>query len=150
MKLSCTYQFAAKTPTCNTAWVQSVFGVGFETGENVIADAVELDYQPGDVVLFVGPSGSGKSSLLRAAADQTPGAVWLEESADPATARSAVTSARARKSRGARAAVSFQLSPAGSARPRMASLKPSNSGLATATEEYVPKIMPASSAKLNA
>lgn len=58
--------------------------------------------------------------------------------------------ARARKSRGARAAVSFQLSPAGSARPRMASLKPSNSGLATATEEYVPKIMPASSAKLNA
>ncbi len=82
MKLSCTYQFAPKTPTCNTAWVASVFGVGFETGENVIADAVELDYQPGDVVLFVGPSGSGKSSLLRAAADQTPGAVWLDESAD--------------------------------------------------------------------
>ncbi|KKK74890.1 hypothetical protein LCGC14_2879210, partial [marine sediment metagenome] len=68
MKLSCKYRFAPKKATCNTSYVQTAFGIGFEVGENVIAEGVELDYQPGQIVLFVGPSGSGKSSLLRAAA----------------------------------------------------------------------------------
>ena len=82
MKLSCEYEFKPKRPTCNTAYIQTAFGIGFETGKNVIARDVEVDYRPGQIVLFQGPSGSGKSSLLRAAADQLPGAAVLEETAD--------------------------------------------------------------------
>jgi len=77
VKLSCEYEFAPKTPTCHTAYVQTVFGIGFEVGRNVIARDVEIDYDPGKIVLFLGPSGSGKSSLLRAAAAQRPEAVTL-------------------------------------------------------------------------
>lgn len=79
MQLSCSYEFAPKQPTCNTAYVRSTFGIDFEAGPNVIARNVEIDYEPGGIVLFTGPSGSGKSSLLRAAADQAPGAVWLDQ-----------------------------------------------------------------------
>jgi len=80
LRLTCKYRFAPKRPTCNTSYVQTVFGIGFETGENVIAEGVEVEYQPGRIILFSGPSGSGKSSLLRAAAEQVPGARWLDES----------------------------------------------------------------------
>lgn len=79
MKLSCSYELSPKQATCNTAYVQSTFGIGFETGRNVIARDVEIDYEPGQIVLFSGASGSGKSSLLRAAAAQASGAVWLDE-----------------------------------------------------------------------
>ena len=79
MKLSCEYSFRAKRPTCNTAYIQTVFGIGFEVGRNVIARDVEIDYAPGKIVLFSGPSGSGKSSLLRAAAGQVGEAATLDE-----------------------------------------------------------------------
>jgi len=79
MKVSCTYRFRPKRPTCGTAYVQTVFGIGFETGQNVIAEDVELEYSPGDVVLFSGPSGSGKSSLLRAAVAEAGDVAWLGE-----------------------------------------------------------------------
>ena len=82
MKLSCSYQFAPKTPTCNTSYIQTVFGIDFEVGENVIARDVELDYAPGEIVLFSGPSGSGKSSLLRAAAEAVGGTALDEDPAD--------------------------------------------------------------------
>jgi len=80
MKLSCSYDSAAKRPTCNTSYIQDMFGIDFETGPNVIARGVEIDYRPGRIVLFVGPSGSGKSSLLRAADAELPEAVHLAES----------------------------------------------------------------------
>ena len=79
MRLSCEYQFRPKQPTCNTSYIQTVFGIGFETGRNVIASGIELEYAPGRIVLFLGPSGSGKSSLLRAAAGQAPDAALLDE-----------------------------------------------------------------------
>jgi ABC-type ATPase with predicted acetyltransferase domain len=82
MKISCAYELAPKKPTCNTHYVQTVFGIGPETGRNVIADEVDVPYSRGSVVLFLGPSGSGKSSLLRAAARQVEGAVPLRESFD--------------------------------------------------------------------
>jgi len=79
MKLSCSYELSPKQATCNTAYVQSTFGIGFETGRNVIARDVEIDCEPGQVILFTGVSGSGKSSLLRAAADQAQSPTWLDE-----------------------------------------------------------------------
>ncbi|MCD6364566.1 MAG: hypothetical protein J7M14_01695 [Planctomycetes bacterium] len=79
MKLSCSYEFKPKKPTCNTSYICSAFGIDFEAGLNVIARDVEVDYEPGRIVLFVGPSGSGKSSLLRQALAQAPHAIVLNE-----------------------------------------------------------------------
>lgn len=73
MMISVSYEFLPKTPSVHAAVVMDHFGVGFETGRHVIAEQLELPIQPGDVVAFVGPSGSGKSSLMRAAAAQLDG-----------------------------------------------------------------------------
>src|SRR5437870_6492620 len=53
-----------------TAAVTDLFGLAAAEPPHAVADNVVLDVRPGDVVLFVGPSGSGKSSLLRAAGAQ--------------------------------------------------------------------------------
>jgi ABC-type ATPase with predicted acetyltransferase domain len=53
-----------------TAAVADLFGLADAESPHVVAENVTLDIRPGDVVLFVGPSGSGKSSLLRAAGEQ--------------------------------------------------------------------------------
>jgi uncharacterized protein len=53
-----------------TAAVADLFGLLDAEPPHVVAENVTLDLRPGDVVLFVGPSGSGKSSLLRAAGEQ--------------------------------------------------------------------------------
>ena len=45
--------------------VADLFGLADNEPPHVVADHVTLDVRPGDVVLFIGPSGSGKSSLLR-------------------------------------------------------------------------------------
>ena len=82
MKLSCSYASLPKRPTCNTTYIQGLFGIDFETGRNVIARDVEIDYRPGRIVLFAGPSGGGKSSLLRVAAGELPEAVRLDDSFD--------------------------------------------------------------------
>jgi len=73
LDLSISYLFAAKQPTTGTSYVQSSLGIGFETGKNIIARHVELDVEPGQIVLFVGSSGGGKSSLLREAMRQLVG-----------------------------------------------------------------------------
>ncbi|REJ92590.1 MAG: ABC transporter [Planctomycetota bacterium] len=53
------------------------FGIGFDQGRHVIAEDLELPIEGGDVVLFGGESGSGKSSLLRATAG------WLSDGGEP-------------------------------------------------------------------
>ena len=82
MKISCVYEIRPKRASCGTHFVQTAFGIGPETGRNVIAADVEIPYEPGRIVLFQGASGSGKSSLLRAAAAQVAAATALAERFD--------------------------------------------------------------------
>lgn len=78
MNLSVSYDFLPKQPSTNASVVMDHFGIGFETGRHVIADNLELPVEKGDVVCFTGASGSGKSSLMRAVADQLEGVLDVD------------------------------------------------------------------------
>ena len=64
------YDVRPRRRSLATAAVSDLFGLADAEPPHVVAEKVALDVRPGDVVLFVGPSGSGKSSLLRAAGRQ--------------------------------------------------------------------------------
>lgn len=70
LRLDVVYDFLPKEPSLRSSQVMDLFGVDFEQGRHVVAEKVELPIRSADVVLFTGPSGSGKSSLLRAAAEK--------------------------------------------------------------------------------
>lgn len=64
------YTFRPRQRSLITGQVADLFGLSAEEPPHVIGDNVQLGIRPGDLVLFTGPSGSGKSSLLRAAGQQ--------------------------------------------------------------------------------
>lgn len=59
------YPVRPKKRSMSANRVIDLFGLSHEEPPLIIADHLPLDVQPADVVLFLGPSGSGKSSLLR-------------------------------------------------------------------------------------
>ena len=80
--LTVSYPLAARRESVNTSVVCDHFGLRTAVGEGVegvgrvvVAEGVEIDVRPGEVVLFVGRSGSGKSSLLRAVSAGLEGVV---------------------------------------------------------------------------
>ena len=67
MKLTIRYPVAPARPTVGTALVADAFGFDLSVegrGDHVVAEELELPVAAGNLVLFTGPSGSGKSSLL--------------------------------------------------------------------------------------
>ncbi|MCA9076063.1 MAG: hypothetical protein KDA93_13630 [Planctomycetaceae bacterium] len=69
MLLSVSHDFLPKQNSTHASIVMDHFGIGFEKGQHTIAEDLELPIESGDVVLFTGASGSGKSSLMRAASE---------------------------------------------------------------------------------
>src|SRR5262249_5333396 len=61
------YPFRPVRRSLASARVADLFGLVADEPAHVVAEEVMLDIRPGDLVLFTGPSGSGKSSLMRAA-----------------------------------------------------------------------------------
>lgn len=64
------YTFRPARRSLATGQVADLFGLPEQEPPHTVADGVTLDVRPGDLVLFTGPSGSGKSSLLRSVAAQ--------------------------------------------------------------------------------
>jgi len=79
MQLSVAHDFLPKQRSLRASQVMDHFGIGFETGQHVIAENLTLPIQPGDVVAFTGASGSGKSSLMRATAAQLDGVLNADD-----------------------------------------------------------------------
>jgi ABC-type ATPase with predicted acetyltransferase domain len=69
MQLSVAYDFLPRHGSVRAAQVMDHFGIGLEQGRHVVAEGLPVPIDPCQVVLFTGPSGSGKSSLMRAAAE---------------------------------------------------------------------------------
>lgn len=60
------------------------FGIPPREEPFVIADGLTVELKPGGIVLLLGPSGSGKSSILQAIASQAGEAVWVGRGKFPA------------------------------------------------------------------
>ena len=70
MLLNVAYSLPPKRHSVRASLVMDHFGIGHDVAERVLARDLDIPVQPGDVVLFTGGSGSGKSSLLRALVSQ--------------------------------------------------------------------------------
>lgn len=73
MNVSIRYPLAAKQRSLGVSMVMDAFGVLPDEADHVVCENLSLELRPGQVVLFTGPSGSGKSSILRAVSGQLQG-----------------------------------------------------------------------------
>jgi ABC-type ATPase with predicted acetyltransferase domain len=64
------YDFAPKRRSLAGAEAADLFGLSECEPPHTVCENLTLDVRPGDLVLFVGPSGTGKSSIMRAVAAQ--------------------------------------------------------------------------------
>ena len=64
------YSFRPAQRSLATGQIADLFGLPECEPPHTVAEGIALDVRPGDLVLFTGPSGSGKSSLMREAAKQ--------------------------------------------------------------------------------
>ncbi|ODA28777.1 ATP-binding cassette domain-containing protein [Planctopirus hydrillae] len=83
MRLNVCYHIAPKTPTVQASMVCDHFGLTLDGQQQVIARDLELPVTSGNLIAFVGPSGSGKSSLMRAVAAELKSSgqgdvLWLD------------------------------------------------------------------------
>jgi ABC-type ATPase with predicted acetyltransferase domain len=67
MAITIRYPFRPVRRSLAIGEVADLFGLADEEPPFTVAENLELGIRPGDLVLFTGPSGSGKSSILRAA-----------------------------------------------------------------------------------
>ena len=73
MRIDVIYESAPLRRSERTAAVQDLFGIGAAPGKVIVASGLDLDLEPGRILLLCGPSGSGKSSILRALGDRLGG-----------------------------------------------------------------------------
>ncbi|ADG69422.1 AAA ATPase [Planctopirus limnophila DSM 3776] len=83
MLLNICYHIAPKAPTVQASMVCDHFGLTLDGQQQVIARDLELPVTSGNLIAFVGPSGSGKSSLMRAVAAELKSSgqgdvLWLD------------------------------------------------------------------------
>lgn len=125
MRLSVSHPLRPRRRSLNTARVADAFGLdvgppGAGRGRLTLAENLPVPAGPGRVTLFAGPSGSGKSSLLRAAAARLEAAAVPVVRADELTLPDApLADALTGLSSGGFAAASALLSKCGLAEPRL-------------------------------
>lgn len=70
MLLNVSYTVPPKRNSVRASLVMDHFGISADIAERVVARDLEVPVKAGDIVLFTGSSGSGKSSLLRSLVSQ--------------------------------------------------------------------------------